>query len=110
MRMLANNVLISPEKWPTQKVGNILMPEDNAQSKAFARGIVKSVGPGCIMLDGKHSEIEVNVGDRVLYYKQSAIEIMLDQERMHIVIEKEIIAILEPGDFGVVGNETKGDK
>ncbi|GAH74104.1 unnamed protein product, partial [marine sediment metagenome] len=67
MIMKADNILVDPEPWTTIKLGSIVIPE-NAK-KSFSRGLVKAVGPGPVLLfSGKHSPIEVEVGDHVIYH------------------------------------------
>lgn len=100
MKMRANNVLVEPESWPTQKLGSILLPDNNQVKAKFARGIVKGVGPGLWLHSGDRPPIEVETEDHILYYKASAAPIVVQGREMHIVQEREILAILETGDFG----------
>ena len=105
MKMRANYILVEPEGWPTQKLGLIVLP-DNQEAKAkFARGLVKETGPGLWLHNGERPPIEVNVGDHVLYFKAGAASIIVQETEMHIIQEREILAILEPGDFGEVDAE-----
>lgn len=102
MQMRANYILVEPEGWPTQQLGLIVLP-DNQEAKAkFARGLVKEVGPGLWLHNGERPPIEVDVGDHVLYFKAGAASIIVQKTEMHIIQEREILAILKPGDFGVV--------
>ena len=47
---------------------------------------------------------EVDVGDHVLYFKAGAANIVVQGKEMHIVQEKDALAILEPGDFNDKGD------
>lgn len=100
MKMLANNILVDPEGWPTQKLGSIILPDNQAAKERFARGIVTEVGPGLWLHNGDRPPIEVSVGDHVLYFKASAAKIVVRNKEMDIIQEREILAILETGDFG----------
>lgn len=102
MKMLANNILVDPEGWPTQKLGLILLPDNNESKAKFARGVVREVGPGLWLHNGTRPPIEVDLGDHILYYKVDAADIVVQGKEMHIIQERCVIAILEPGDFGVV--------
>lgn len=102
MKMLAAHVLVDPERWTEAKIGSIFLPENSEDRKRFARGTVKAVGPGLCTLTGAHNPIDVKVGDHVLYYKADAINITVNERDMHIVIERALVAILEPGDFGTL--------
>jgi len=101
MKMLADNILVDPESWPTQKLGRIILPDNNKVKEAFARGVVNNIGPGPVLvLSGKHSPVEVKAGDHILYRKVNAIPIVVNDREMHLVVERDILAILEPNDFG----------
>lgn len=97
MKMLANLILVRPEKWTEQKQGGIILPRESA--KQFARGEVLETGPGLVMADGTFNSVDVDPGERILYYKDSAVAITIDEQEHHIVQEREVLAILEPGDF-----------
>ncbi|MBP1890702.1 chaperonin GroES [Clostridium moniliforme] len=53
-----------------------------------------SVGPGAIV-DGKRVEMEVKVGDKVLYSKYAGTEVKLDGEEYIILKQEDILAIVE---------------
>ncbi|ONI44035.1 co-chaperone GroES [Candidatus Epulonipiscioides gigas] len=55
---------------------------------------VIAVGPGNIE-DGKKIEMEVKVGDRVIYSKYSGNEVTLDKEDFVVVSQKDILAVIE---------------
>ncbi|OOB80355.1 MAG: co-chaperone GroES [Epulopiscium sp. Nuni2H_MBin003] len=54
---------------------------------------VMAVGPGTTE-DGKKVEMEVAVGDRVIYSKYSGNEVTLDKEDYVIVSQKDILAVI----------------
>lgn len=97
MKMRASHILICPEPWTTRKLGSIHLPD--SEKDKFARGTVQEVGPGLWLHNGDRPPIEVDKGDHVLYFKASAADIVVGGVNMHIVDERQIIAILEPGDF-----------
>ncbi|AIY79080.1 co-chaperone GroES [Clostridium botulinum] len=55
---------------------------------------VVAVGPGSIV-DGTKIEMEVKVGDKVLYSKYSGTEVKLDSEEYMILKQDDILAIVE---------------
>lgn len=103
MKMRANNVLVDPEMWTEQKIGAILLPDNQGAREKFARGTVIAVGPGLYLPGGEQIPIEVDVGDHILYFKAAAAEIVNQERPMHIVQEREILAILDPGEFNDEG-------
>ena len=105
MQMLASNVLVYPEKRTEQKIGSIVLPDNDERAKAFARGTVKEVGPGLFLQNGDRPAVEVIEGDRVLYFKAGAINIVVEKQDMHIIREAEIVAILDQNDVTSEGEE-----
>ena len=55
---------------------------------------VVAVGPGGVV-DGKEVVMNVNVGDKVIYTKNSGTEVKLDEETFIIVKQSDIIATIE---------------
>ena len=55
---------------------------------------VMAVGPGAIH-EGKRIEMEVKVGDKVLYYKYAGTEVKVDGEEYTILKQDDILAIVE---------------
>lgn len=97
MKMLADNILIDPERWPEEKHGKLIIPPNEKQ--AFSRGTVVAVGPGPWFTNGTRSVIEMKPGDHVLYFKHQAVDITIEERPMHIIREREVTAILEEGEY-----------
>ena len=55
---------------------------------------VMAVGPGAVV-DGKRVEMEVKVGDKVIFNKFNGNEFKLGNETYTIIKEKDILAIIE---------------
>lgn len=55
---------------------------------------VVAVGPGAIV-DGSRIEMEVKVGDKVLYSKYAGTEVKVDGEEYTILKQEDILAIVE---------------
>lgn len=55
---------------------------------------VIAVGPGAIV-DGKRTEMEVKIGDKVLYSKYAGTEVKLEGEEYTILRQDDILAIVE---------------
>lgn len=98
MRMLADFVLVKPEDRKTVKIGSIVLPDNATVQQAFARGIVERVGPGCYLPYGDQIPPDIEVGDKVLYFKDQAIPIVVEQRDMHIVKERNLIGVFEGED------------
>ena len=55
---------------------------------------VVAVGPGAI-IDGKRTEMEVKIGDKVLYSKYAGTEVKIEWEEYTILRQDDILAIVE---------------
>ncbi len=97
MKMLANNILVDPARHTEEMKGSIVIP-GTVRTK-FARGQVVAVGCGLWLSNGTQVPIDVKAGQWVLYYKEGAAEIEVDDRTMHIVQERQLLAILEDGEF-----------
>lgn len=80
-----------------------LEAEDKTESGIILTGSAKekpqealviAVGPGG-MVDGKKVEMEVKVGDKVIYSKFAGTEVTMDKEEYIIVNQHDILAIVE---------------
>ena len=81
-------VLKQLEAEETTKSG-IVLP-GNAQEKPQQAEII-AVGPGGIV-DGKEVEMQVAVGDKVIYSKNAGTEVKLDGEEFIVVRQNDIVA------------------
>lgn len=84
-------VLKQLEAEETTKSG-IVLP-GNAQEKPQQAEVV-AVGPGGIV-DGKEVEMQVSVGDKVIYSKYAGTDVKLDGEEYIIVRQNDIQARVE---------------
>jgi chaperonin GroES len=73
--------------------GGIIIP-DTAKEKP-QEGKVVSVGPGKIGDDGKRSNLDVKVGDRILFGKYAGTEMKIDGVEHVFMREDDILGILE---------------
>ncbi len=56
--------------------------------------LIVAVGPGG-MVDGEKVEMEVKVGDKIIYSKYAGTEVTVDKEDYVIVRQSDILAIVE---------------
>jgi len=87
IKPLADRVLIEPTEAEVKTSGGIFIP-DSAQEKP-QKGKVIAIGPGT-----KDVEMEVKVGNVVLYGKYSGTEINVDNKDYLFMRQSDIIAIL----------------
>jgi chaperonin GroES len=92
-RPLHDRVLVRRVKEEEKSRGGIIIP-DTAQEKP-QEGEVIAVGPGARDESGKLVELDVKVGDRILFGKWSGTEVKLDGEELLIMKESDIMGVIE---------------
>lgn len=92
LKPLADRVVVRPVEREEKTASGIFLP-DNAKEKP-QEGEILAVGPGKIE-DGKRVELDVKVGDRVIYSKYAGTEIKVDNEEVLVLRESDILAIVE---------------
>jgi chaperonin GroES len=94
LRPLADHVIVEPiERDETFAGGALVLPE-TAKEKP-QQGVILAAGPGRLDDDGDRIALEVQAGDRVLYAKYSGTEIKLDDKKVLILQESDILAVVE---------------
>jgi len=94
MRPLGDRVIVEPvEQEETIAGGKLVLPE-TAKEKP-QQGNVLAVGSGRRDEDGKRIEMDVQVGQKVLFAKYAGTEIKLDGKKLLIMKESDILAIVD---------------
>jgi chaperonin GroES len=92
VKPLADRVVVKPLEEAEQMRGGLYIP-DTAKEKP-SQGEVVAIGPGKVSDDGTRLEMDVSVGDKVLYGKYSGTDVTLDGEEYLILRESDILAIV----------------
>ena len=92
-RPLHDRVLVRRVKEEEKTKGGIIIP-DTAQEKP-QEGEVIAVGPGGRDEDGERIDMDVKVGDRILFGKWSGTEVKVDVEELLIMKESDIMGVIE---------------
>ena len=87
-----DRVLIRPTEAEETTAGGIILP-DTAKEKP-QRGEIVAVGPGKTLKEGKRAPLSVKIGDEVLYGKYSGTEVDFGSERLVVIRESELLAIV----------------
>jgi chaperonin GroES len=93
LKPLADRLLVKPLEEEEVTPGGIVLPE-TAKEKP-QRGEVLAVGPGARDDEGNRIAMDVSVGDKVLFAKYGGTEIKMDGDKLLILRESDILAILE---------------
>ena len=91
VKPLADRVVVKALEDTEQMRGGLYIP-DTAKEKP-QQGEVVAVGPGKVE-DGKRVEMELKVGDKVLYGKYSGTEVTVDNEQYLILRESDVLAVV----------------
>ena len=91
LQPMADRVLVKPLEKEEMTKSGIYLP-DTAKEKP-QEGEVIAVGPGRVSEDGKRIEMDVKVGDVVIYAKYGGMEIKVDDDELMMLSERDILAI-----------------
>ena len=89
---LGERVLIQRVQAESTTRGGIVLP-DSAKEKP-KEGVIIETGKGRLLEGGKHAEMSVKKGDRVLFTSYAGTEIKIDGEEYLIMNEDEILAVV----------------
>ena len=93
LKPLGNRVVVEPEEQEEITAGGIVLPE-TAKEKP-QKGTILSVGPGERDEDGKRIPMDVATGDKVLFAKYAGTEIKVEGQKLLILKESDLLAIVE---------------
>jgi chaperonin GroES len=88
---LADRVVVKALEESEQMRGGLYIP-DTAKEKP-QQGEIVAVGQGRFE-DGKRVEMELKVGDKVLYGKYSGTEVTVENEQYLILRESDVLAVV----------------
>jgi chaperonin GroES len=91
VKPLADRVVVKAIEDAEQMRGGLYIP-DTAKEKP-QQGEVVAVGPGRVE-DGKRVDMELKVGDKVLYGKYSGTEVTIEDQQYLILRESDVLAIV----------------
>ncbi len=90
LQPLADRLVVKPMQREEVTKGGIILP-DTAKEKP-QEGEIVAIGPGRMTDDGKRIQMDLKVGDRVIYSKYGGSEIKIDDVEMIILRESDILA------------------
>ncbi len=92
-RPMDDRVLVQPGEAEETTVGGIILP-DTAREKP-QRGVIVAMGPGKLLDSGKRGEMCVKLGDEVFYGKYSGTDVEFGGEKLVVIRENDILAIVD---------------
>ena len=92
IKPLGDRVVVEPIEKEQTTASGIILPE-TAKEKP-QEGNVLAIGPGRRDEDGERIPMDVSVGDSVLYAKYAGTEVKLDDKKVLILKESDILAVI----------------
>jgi chaperonin GroES len=93
LRPLGDRVVVRPAARDETTRSGIVLPDTSTERPQ--RGEVIAAGKGRLNDDGDRVELDVKVGDTVLFAKYGGTEFRHEDEDLLILSEKDILAIIE---------------
>ena len=93
LKPLGDRLVVEPKEREETTASGIILPE-TAKEKP-QEGTVLAVGPGARDDDGDRIQMDVGVGDVVLYAKYAGTEIKMDGKKLLILKESDVLAVVE---------------
>lgn len=92
IKPLSDRVVVKPLEETEQMKGGLYIP-DTAKEKP-QQGEIVAVGPGRMSDEGKRIEVDLKVGDRVIYGKYSGTEVTVSDQEYLILRESDVLAVV----------------
>ena len=93
LKPLGSRLVVEPIEQEDVTASGIVLPETAKEKPQRAK--VLAAGPGDRDDAGKRIELDVKVGDVVLYAKYSGTEIKVDGQKLLILKESDVLALVE---------------
>ncbi len=94
VKPLGERVFVKVSASEEKTAGGILLPDTAKEKPQVGEVAAAAVGPGKRNDDGQRVEMEVKVGDKVLYSKYAGTDIKLGTDEYVLLAEKDILAIV----------------
>ena len=93
LRPLSERLVVEPQEKEEKTASGIILPE-TAKEKP-QKGTVLAAGPGRTDDNGRRIEMDVKTGDVVLYARYAGTEVKINDRKLLILKESDILAIVE---------------
>ena len=93
IRPLHDRIIVKRLEEERTSAGGIIIP-DTAAEKPI-QGKVIAVGKGKILDDGSVRQLDLKVGDKILFGKYGGTEVKVDGEELLVMREEDVMAVIE---------------
>lgn len=101
LQPLADQIIVRLPKQEDEKTVNGIIIAATIQKEQDTQGTVIAVGSGRLMDNGQRVPSEVAVGDKVIFAKYAGTEVANGEERLLILRERDLMAIVKPEKTGI---------
>ena len=96
LKPLGDRVVVKPKDRDETTKSGIVLPDTATERPQ--QGQVLSVGPGRQLDNGTRVELDLKVGDTVLFAKYSGTEFKDEDDDLLILSERDVLAVIENGE------------
>jgi chaperonin GroES len=93
IRPLQDRVVVRRTEEETKSSGGIVIPDSAAEKPS--QGEVVAVGPGKKLDNGSIQEVDLRVGDKILFGQYAGSTVKLEGEELLIMNESEVFGVVE---------------
>ena len=93
LKPLGDRLVVEPQQREQTTASGLVLPETAAEKPQ--QGEVVAAGPGRRDDDGKRIPLDVTVGDIVLYAKYGGTEVKINDQKLLILKEADVLAIVD---------------
>lgn len=93
IRPLQDRVVVRRTEEETKSAGGIVIPDSAAEKPS--QGEVIAVGPGKKLDNGTIQEVDLKVGDKILFGQYAGSTVKIDGEELLIMTESEVFGVIE---------------
>lgn len=94
IKPLGDHIVVKMLKKEETTASGIFLPE-TADEKKKAEGEVVAVGLGKILKNGQRAQMEIMIGQKILFKKWGGDEVEIDGVEYKIISQEDVLAILE---------------
>ena len=92
IRPLQDRIVVRRTEEETKSAGGIVIPDSAAEKPS--QGEVIAVGPGKKLDNGSVQEVDLKVGDKILFGQYAGSSVKLDGEELLIMNESEVFGVV----------------
>ena len=94
IRPLHDRLIVKRQEEERTTASGIVIPE-SASAEKPDQGTVEAIGNGKILEDGSTRELDVKVGDKVLFGKYAGQVVKVDGDELLVMKEEDVMGIIE---------------